>query len=359
VTTIETKERAVSTTQQQASGPARGGVLGGATTVLRELALIPVILVIGVLGAIFVPHFFTYNNIVSNIIASSAALGIAVISQSIVLIGGYYDLSAQSVVGLAPMVGAWLFATTANNGLGLVRNPFLALLVILLVGAVVGLVNGFLVGKLKMNAFIVTLAMLILLQGLTLGVSGGKTFTDIPITVSIFGSATFLGATLDVWVLVIAFVIAAFFMRFHPTGRRIYALGGNQAAARAAGVRTLRLTVGLFVFSGVVAAFAGVLMSSRIASVTAAQGNNLIFTVFAAAVIGGISLDGGRGSILGAATGVLLLGTIQNILVLAQVPTFWINAFYGAIILGALLIGSPQVRGALGGLFRRGDRAAA
>lgn len=332
----------------------RPGAAGAVRKVLRELALIPIIIILGIIGALFVPHFFTYNNIVSNIIASSAALGIAVIGQSIVLIGGYYDLSAQSVVGLAPMVGAWLFATAANNGIGVVRNAWLDLLIILAVGAVVGLVNGFLVGKLRMNAFIVTLAMLILLQGLTLGVSGGQTFTEIPATISVFGSTTFLGASLDVWVLVVAFIIAAFFMRFHATGRRIYAIGGSQAAAKAAGVRTLRLTIGLFVFSGVVAAFAGVLMSSRIASVTAAQGDNLIFTVFAAAVIGGVSLDGGRGSILGAATGVLLLGIIQNILVLSGVPTFWIDATYGAIILGALLVGSPQVRGALVGL--RGKR---
>jgi simple sugar transport system permease protein len=128
-------------------------------------------------------------------------------------------------------------------------------------------------------------------------------------------------------------------MRHHPTGRRIYAMGGNPAAARAAGVNTLRLTIGVFVAGAVISALAGLMLTGRIASVTSNQGDGMIFTVFAAAVIGGISLNGGRGTMIGAFTGVILLGIIQNILTLSNVPSFWINAVYGAIILGALLFG--------------------
>jgi simple sugar transport system permease protein len=324
--------------------------------ILRDLALIPVIVIVFIVGAVAVPNFATPNNIISNILSVSAVLGVLVVAQSIVLIGGYFDLSAQSVVGLAPMFMVWLFTT--DGGVGLVTNPWLVILVALVLGAVVGLVNGLLVGRLGMNAFIVTLAMLILLQGFTLGISGGQTFTDIPAPVAALGFANLLGVPLDVLILIIAVAIAAVFMRFAPTGRRIYAMGGNKEAARAAGINTLRLTIGLFVFSGIVAAFAGMMLSARIAAVTASQGNNIIFTVFAAAVIGGISLDGGKGTIIGAATGVLLLGMIQNILVLSAVPSFWIDATYGAIILGALLIGSSQVRGAFAKLVP-GRRAGA
>ncbi|GAA2042771.1 ABC transporter permease [Agromyces tropicus] len=311
--------------------------------ILRDLALIPVIVIVFIVGAVFVPNFATPNNIVSNILSVSAVLGVAVVAQSIVLIGGYFDLSAQSVIGLAPMLMVWLYTT--DGGVGVVSNPWLAILSALVLGAIVGLVNGLLVGRLGMNAFIVTLAMLILLQGFTLGISGGQTFTDLPPAVAALGFANVLGIPVDVLILVLVVAIAAVFMRFAPTGRRIYAMGGNKEAARAAGINTLRMTIGLFIFSGVVAAFAGLMLSARIAAVTSSQGNNIIFTVFAAAVIGGISLDGGKGTIIGAATGVLLLGMIQNILVLSAVPSFWIDATYGAIILGALLIGSPQVRG--------------
>ncbi|MGC5224555.1 ABC transporter permease [Micromonospora sp. DT81.3] len=323
-----------------------------ARSILRDLALIPVILIVFIYGAIFVPNFATPNNIISNILSVSAVLGVAVVAQSIVLIGGYFDLSAQSVIGLAPMFMVWLYTT--DGGVGLVTNPWMAILVALLLGAVVGFVNGLLVGRLGMNAFIVTLAMLILLQGFTLGISGGQTFTDLPPPVAALGFANIAGIPIDVVILVLVVTVGAVFMRYAPTGRRIYAMGGNKEAARAAGINTLRLTIGLFVFSGVMAAFAGMMLSARIAAVTASQGNNIIFTVFAAAVIGGISLDGGKGTIIGAATGVLLLGTIQNILVLSAVPSFWIDATYGAIILGALLIGSTQVRGAFGGLLPGG-----
>jgi simple sugar transport system permease protein len=116
-------------------------------------------------------------------------------------------------------------------------------------------------------------------------------------------------------------------------------MGGNAEAAKAAGIRTTRLTIGIILFGSIMAAVAGLMLTGRIASVTANQGENLIFTVFAAAVIGGINLNGGRGNLIGAGLGVLLLGIIQNILTLSNVPSFWINAAYGAIILSALLIG--------------------
>lgn len=254
------------------------------------------------------------------------------------------------------MLMIWLYTP---QGLGAITNPYLVILIALALGALVGFVNGLLVGRLGMNAFIVTLAMLILLQGFTLGISAGHTFVDLPAPVAALGFANVGGLPVDVIILAVVVAIAAIFMGYAPTGRRIYAMGGNKEAARAAGIDTLRLTIGLFVFSGTMAAFAGLMLSARIAAVTASQGNNIIFTVFAAAVIGGISLDGGKGSILGAASGVLLLGMIQNMLLLAAVPSFWIDATYGAIILGALLIGSEQVRGLFSNFRRRPENLAA
>lgn len=315
---------------------------------LRELVLLPVIGIVFVLAALFVPYFFSLNNIVNNILANSAVLGILVVAQTIILIGGYFDLSMQSVVGLAPMLAAWLVVPTQYGGLGTEIGGVGALVAIFAVGVLVGAVNGFLVAKLRMNPFIVTLAQLILLQGFILGISSGKTFSRLPSTMTFLGDERFLGATLDVWLLLLTFAGAAWFMSAHPTGRHIYAMGGNSNAARANGINTVRLTFGLFIFAGLMASLAGLALSARIASVTASQGTNIIFTVFAAAVIGGISLEGGRGTILGAASGVILLAMIQNILVLSNIPSFWIDATYGAIILGALLFGSQEFRRMLG-----------
>lgn len=305
---------------------------------LRNLALVPVIVAALVMGTITNSAFLTYNNLINNVVTTSAALGVLVIAESVILIGGYFDLSLQSTVGFAPMVLAVLVAAPGdNNGLGL---PFLvALLIALAIILVIGLANGFMVAKMKLNAFIVTLAMLILIQGFTLGVSGGQTYVGLPRAMTYVGDGNIFGLPVQVPIFVLSFGLGYAFMKYTPTGRSIYAMGGNMEAARAAGIRTTKLTIGLFVFGSLLAALAGLMLAGRVASATATLGDGVIFTVFAAAVIGGISLNGGRGNLIGAALGVILLGIIQNILILSNVPSFWINAAYGAIILAALLIG--------------------
>ena len=152
------------------------------------------------------------------------------------------------------------------------------------------------------------------------------------------GSASWAGLPASVWIMVAIFVLGGLFLRYHKVGRAIYATGGNEMAAAAAGVRTSRIVIGVYVFSGLMAAFAGILLAGRIGAVTATQGQNLIFSVLAACVIGGISMNGGRGSILGALTGVLLLATLSNLLVLSNIASYWIDASYGFIILLALAV---------------------
>jgi simple sugar transport system permease protein len=127
-------------------------------------------------------------------------------------------------------------------------------------------------------------------------------------------------------------------LRYHRLGRALYAIGGNPEAARTAGIRVERVTWGVYVLASLLAAIGGLVITGYVGAISANQGNGMIFTVFAAAVIGGISLDGGKGTMFGALTGVLLLGVVQNLLTLAQVPSFWIQAIYGAIILGSLMI---------------------
>jgi simple sugar transport system permease protein len=301
------------------------------------VALVPVIILAGIIGSVVNSAFLTKTNIVDNIIATSAVLGMVVIAESVILIGGYFDLSLQSTVGFAPMVLAVLVSPVADGG----HNVPLVLgfLVMLAAVIVIGLANGLMIARMKLPAFIVTLAMLILLQGLTIGLSGGQTYSTLPRAMTYLGDGVLLGLPIQAWILVLAFALTYLFMRYTPTGRSIYAMGGNADAAKAAGIRTTRLTMGIILFGSLLAAVAGLMLTGRIASVTANQGDNLIFTVFAAAVIGGINLNGGRGNLIGAFLGVLLLGIIQNILTLSNVPSFWINAAYGAIILGALLIG--------------------
>ena len=307
---------------------------------MRQLALLPVIVVTLAIGSQINDSFLTWDNVVTNILGGSAVLGVVTVAESLLIIAGKFDLSLQSIVGVAPMLSAHLVVSEEFYGWGTELSPFLGLLVLLAAGAAVGAFNGFLVTRLRLNAFIVTLAMLILLQGVTLGLSGGQTLTSLPDAYTFIGSTSYLGVRVDVWIAVAVFLAAGLFMRYHVVGREIYAIGGNEEAARAAGVRVERVLFGLFVVAGALAALAGLMLTSQIASVTANQGNNLIFTVFAAAVIGGIDLNGGRGRIAGAATGVLLLGIVQNILLVSQVPSYWVSAIYGGIILLSLMLGA-------------------
>lgn len=315
--------------------PAVGRILIGAVK-SDQYALIPVIIVAVIIGALVHPAFLTENNLV-NVLRQSSELAIVVIAQALILIAGKFDLSLESIVGLAPMLAAWLVSSVAIGGSGLGVDPVVALFVLFGVGLVVGLINGGLVVKLGLNPFIATLAVLILLRGLTVGLSGGKTLYDLPPAFLFLGNAEPLGIPLPVWIAGIAFAVAGIFMRWHRVGRAVYAIGGNPEAARAAGINADRIVWGVYIVAGVLAALAGLMLTGRLASVVSSQGDGMIFTVFAAAVIGRISLNGGRGSMLGALCGVLLLGIVSNILTLSRIEPFWISAAYGAIILLALL----------------------
>jgi simple sugar transport system permease protein len=302
---------------------------------VRGLALVPAIAVLFVVGIFTSPAFFTTANF-SNTAQFSAALGMVVVAESLILLTGSFDLSLQSIYGIAPRIGALLIVLKDGQGLGTHWTPTFGILIVLGIGAAVGLFNGFMIVKLHFNAFIFTLAMLILLAGLQQGIVSGRTIYEMPPSFIYLGSAYWGGFPVSAWVTAGVFLVAGLFLRYHRTGRAIYAIGGNLEAARAAGIKVDRIRIGVFAVAGMLAAVAGLMIAGQVVAVTANQGNNLIFTVFAAAVIGGISLDGGRGRMVGAFTGVVLLGLVNNVLVLRNTSTFWIDAANGAIILIAL-----------------------
>lgn len=309
----------------------------------KNFALLPILVVIFIAGSFINPAFLTVNNLLNNVLTTSAVLGVLVIGEAIILIGGFFDLSLQSIVGFGPMLFAVLVSPKVSKLLdgndGYALPGFIGFIIALAFIVCIGTFNGFMVAKLKLNAFIVTLAMLILIQGFTLGISGGQTYSGLPRYMTYLGDGQILGVPVQAIIFVVLFAAAYLFMKYTVPGRNIYAMGGNLNAAKAAGINVTRLTIGIFITGAVFAMFSGLMLTGRIASVTANQGDGMIFTVFAASVIGGISLEGGRGNLIGAGIGVILLGVIQNILTLSNVPSFWINAAYGAIILGALLVG--------------------
>lgn len=321
----------------QESGRDRLSSVRSAIPTLRNFALVPALVAAVVIGTLLNDRFLSARNLV-NILQQSSELAVVVVALSLVLLVGRIDLSLESTFGLTAMVSALLMVPAANGGYGVGLNPYLGIGVALLIGVAVGAVNGVLIVVLKLNAFVATLAMMILLRGIVLGVGSGKTAYGLPDVVTWIGSGSIVGVPVSVFIAGSLFLAVGLFLRYHRVGRAIYAVGGNPEAARAAGIRVERILFGIFVFGGVLAAVAGIMQAGRLGAVTAVQGQNLIFTAVAATVIGGISLTGGRGTMFGAFTGVLLLGVVSNVLTLSQVPSFWIDAAYGVIILAALIV---------------------
>src|SRR6266700_1999054 len=240
---------------------------------IRELALLPVIVLLLIIGAFVNPAFLTADNLI-NVAQESAALGAVVAAETLILLTGKFDLSLQATYGLAPMVGAWLIVSKDGQGLGTDWNPFLGIAIV----------------------------MLVLLTGIQVGIVSGRTIYHLPDTFTYLGSQYLLGVPVSIWVTGAIFLLSALFLRYHRVGRAIYAIGGNTEAARAAGIHVDRVRIGVFIVASVLAALAGLMTAGQVVAVTASQGSNLIFSVFAAAVIGGISLEGGRGRMVGALT---------------------------------------------------------
>ncbi|GGT03776.1 ABC transporter permease [Streptomyces chromofuscus] len=304
---------------------------------LRDLALIPAIIVMAVVGQLVNPVFLQSDNLI-NVLQTMSEIALLVLAQTLVLIVKKMDLSLESTVGLAPGVAAWLTVPAgAAHGVGLLPGAW-SIPVTLAVGLLIGVVNALFIIRFGLNGFIVTLGMLIVLRGILTGISGGQTFFQLPPSMLYLGTTQWLGMPASVWICLILFAIGIVVLGFTSFGRSLYAIGGNVDAAKAAGIRTDRVLWIVIVTASVLAALGGLLLSGRLASVASAQGNGYIFTVFAAAVIGGISLNGGKGTVFGAFTGILLLFLIQNVLTLGGVPAQWIGALNGAIILIALAL---------------------
>ncbi|MEU9794718.1 ABC transporter permease [Streptomyces sparsogenes] len=305
----------------------------------RDLSLVPVIFVLGVIGFIVSPAFLTQDNLIG-VVQQSTELGLLVLGEALILICGRMDLSLESTIAVAPVIAMWLVLPAHGarfEGLGLLPT-WTAIPLCLAVGAAIGAANGFLILKLRVNGFIATLGMLTMLRGLQVGVAEGQSIINVPESFRYLGKADWMGAPAAVWICLGLYAAGGLALAYLRHGRALYAIGGNPEAARAAGVRVDRITWIVLSVGGLLAAFAGILYTGHYGSVAASQGNGWIFQVFAAAVIGGISLKGGRGTLFGALTGVLTLQLVVNVMTLGGVPPLWNQFINGSIIIVALII---------------------
>ena len=298
-----------------------------------------------IISSIFIPRFMTERNVL-NLLEHASVLGIMVVGQSLCFFSGNFDLSAESTLGLTALVGAWLITAEGapSFGSGLEMNLALVLLIMFSIGILIGFLNGLLITRLKMNNFIVTLSGLIIYRGLTLAVNSGKTISQINPSFLVLGQTKIGPVPISIIIMVTFFLLAYLLTRHTQFGRDVYAVGGNKDAALASGINADRRIRQVYILSGIIAAFAGWMYVGRLGSATASMGQGMIFEVNAAAVIGGISLFGGRGNIIGALGGVILLSSINSSLTLLQTSPFLIDAIRGAIIIIAMVIDAQKLK---------------
>lgn len=299
---------------------------GGAASL--NPGLVVALIVVFVVLTFASPYFLTTTNLL-NVAKALVIVGIAAAGETIVIIAGGFDLSIGSTMAASGMLAAYL----VDSGSGIA----VAFTCSILLGVAIGAANGTLISYFRINPLITTLAMLAIIRGLAFVISGGR---EIIITNSTWlglGTGKFAGVPLIVLVLLTIYIIFALIMPRTTFGRYIYAIGSNPRAARLAGISTNRWRLVIYITCGAIAALAGLMLAARTGNARPAAAMGFELDVITAVILGGASLKGGRGTILGTAVGLILLFMINNGLTLAQVPSFWQQVVKGLILLAAVL----------------------
>jgi ribose transport system permease protein len=295
-----------------------------------ETRMLLLALLIAVIMSLVTPFFLTTGNLM-NLLDQSIGISIVAIGMTFVILTGGIDLSVGSIAGMTGVIFG-LAVQTMNV-------PEAALLAIL-AGAFAGLVSGVLIAQFHMAAFVVTLGMMSIGRSLAYIFSGANAITNIPPSLGDFAYSHVLGIRMNVLIVILLYVGAWAYLKYTKGGRTIYAVGSNVEAARTAGLRVLPYSILPYVISGALSAVAIILMTAQLLTVDPLAGTSMELDAIAPVVIGGASLYGGRGSIIGTLLGVAIMVMIRNGLNLLQVSPFWQGSAIGTIIIVAVLAGS-------------------
>jgi len=320
------------------------GVSGMAQFIrVREVGLIAILVIVSVMAAITLPAFRNGVN-VRELLNNAAVVAVVAIGESLVLMSRQIDLSVGAILGLAAFITGSLISQV--NVLGGVGVVLVAILLPLVIGVVLGFVNGLLISFARMPAIIATLATLSIYSGLQVLVSGGSQVYayQVPAWLNQLYTSTWLGVGSFVWIGAAWVLLFSFIMRMLRWGRDLYAMGSNPEAARYMAIPTRRRTIEAFMVCGALAGFGGLLYISQYGNVDATAGAGFELTVIAAAVVGGVSLFGGSGSPLGAALGSVLLLEIENVLALLKISIFAQQTLQGVAIILAVALYAVLMR---------------
>lgn len=310
------------------------GPIGNALAAVRKFGAIgPLVslVILVVLLSFLSPYFLEVNNLF-NVFQQIAVLAIIALGATMVIISGGIDLSVGSVAALSGML-----AGVAFGQWGIPMGVALPLAII--VGAVAGFANGAAIVFGKVPPFVATLAMLSVARGLTLVLSNGQPVSGFPDWFREIGTFDLFGVVPGVVIVVVVlYAIGSFYLRFRPSGRDIYAVGGSEEVARLSGVNVGALKLRVYTVAGALAAIGGVVLTARLNSAQPTAGAGLELDVIAAVVIGGASLSGGVGTVIGTLIGALIIGVLRNGLNLLDVSSFWQQVVIGLVIAGAVMV---------------------
>lgn len=332
------------------SRPIAGAAVRVALTLLRARAILVLVLLLVIFSAM-APEFLTANNL--SILAKHVAIfALLAVGMTFVVLTGGIDLSVGSTAGLGGMVAGYLLTQGIPLG-GAIHYPsvILVILITIAVCLMVGLLNGWLVSKAGVAPFIATLGMLYIARGAALLISNGKTFPSLGGMAErgnggfpAFGQSFILHVPTPVWMMIALFAIAWVVSLKTPFGRHVYAIGGNERAARLAGIRVPRIKLITYVFSSFCAALVGLIIASQLEAAHPATGESFELNAIAAVVLGGTSLMGGRGSVSGSLIGAFVIGVLADGLVMLGVSEFWQIVIKGVVIVVAVGLDQAQTR---------------
>lgn len=293
------------------------------------IALLLLVIVVSFLN----PNFFTVGNLF-NILRQTSVNAIIAVGMTLVILTAGIDLSVGSVLALSGAFAATMIALEVP--------VMIAVPVALLAGALLGAVSGVIIAKGKVQAFIATLVTMTLLRGVTMVYTDGRPisvgFTDTADAFAWFGTGYVLGIPVPVWLMVVVFAGAWYLLTQTRFGRYVYALGGNESATRLSGINVDRVKIGVYAICGLLSALAGIIVTSRLSSAQPTAGMGYELDAIAAVVLGGTSLMGGKGKIMGTLIGALIIGFLNNALNLLDVSSYYQMIAKAIVILAAVLV---------------------
>ena len=298
---------------------------------IAEYIIVVAIILESVVFAVIAPQFLSVPNLV-NVALSIAITGILAVGMTAVILTGGIDLSVGSVAALAGVLAALVASTDVGTG-----SVALASVAALAVGLAVGVFNGAMVAWFRVPPFVTTLAMLTICRGLAFVLTGGRSIGNLPAGFGLFGREHVFGVPVPVILMLLVFVAGWFVLKRMTFGRYVYAVGGNREAAFLAGVNVKGVTMLVYVLNGLLVGLAGLVLASRLGAGVPNAGIQYELDVIAAVVVGGTSLNGGRGSVIATLWGAVFIGVLNNGLNLAGIDPYMQRIALGAVILLAVL----------------------